>query len=92
MCAELDSLPPKYRPLYAHLVKRREDGHSTWHTTFGAIEEVIGDTLPPSAWTSRIFWSNLRQSGRASTAWFLAGWDTFNVKMDACTLSFRIRP
>ena len=42
MCAELDSLPPKYGPLYAHLVKRREDGHSTWHTTFGEIEEVIG--------------------------------------------------
>ena len=26
-----------------HLVKRREDGHSTWHTTFGDSSVVVVD-------------------------------------------------
>ena len=91
MFPDLDSIPPKYRPLYDYLTAKRGEGQTTWHTTFKDIEEVIRDSLPPSARTWRIFWSNLRQSGRASTAWYLAGWETFNVKMADQALSFRVR-
>ena len=46
MSYPLGSIPPNYKPLYEHLSKRREEGHTSWHTTFTGIEEVIGDSLP----------------------------------------------
>ena len=67
-----DSIPPKYRPLYAHLVKMREDGHTHLATTTLCRDPksvICPMQLPPSARTSRdIPGHNLRQSGRASTA------------------------
>ena len=79
----------KYRPLYDYLVKRRQEGQTSWCASFEDIETVIGAALPPSARTWPLWWSNLRQSRRASTAWTLAGWKTSNVDLEAATLVFR---
>ena len=88
MFSELDSIPPKYRPLYDCLVKKRDEGHTSWQASFKDVEDVICDLLPPSARVRPIFWSNLRQSGRASTAWYHAGWKTSKVNMKTQTLVF----
>ena len=80
----------KYEPLYEYLVKKREEGHTFWHTSFAEIEGIIGASLPSSARTWPLFWSNLRQEKRASTAWFLAGWKTANLDMADETVQFRV--
>ena len=81
-------MTPKYKPLYKYLLKKREEGCISWHTSFAEIEGIIGDSLPPSARARPLFWSNLRQSGRASEAWFLAGWKTANLNMENETVQF----
>lgn len=80
----------KYKPLYRYLVKKRQEGRTSWHATFTEIEAIIDAPLPPSARTQPLFWSNLRQPRRASTAWFEAGWKTSNVDLQSETLMFRI--
>ena len=80
----------KYKPLYEYLVKKRQEGHTSWNASFSEIECIIGALLPRSARTWPLFWSNLRQPRRASTAWFRAGWKTSNVDMEAETVLFRI--
>lgn len=80
----------KYRPLYDYLVAKRQEGCTSWHTSFAEIESIIGASLPPSARTRPLFWSNLRQERRASTAWFLAGWEMANLNMARETVQFRV--
>lgn len=82
----------KYEPLYQYLVNKKSDGCVSWHASFADIECIIGASLPPSARTQRLFWSNLRQPRRASTAWFKAGWKTSNVDLNAETVLFRVDP
>ena len=71
----------KYRPLYEYLVEKRQEGQTSWHASFAEIEKVIGTALPPSARTWPMFWSNLRQDRRASSAWHSAGWKASNVDL-----------
>lgn len=80
----------KYGPLYEHLLRKRQEGHTSWHASFEEIESIIGAALPPSARTQPLFWANLRQPRRASTAWWWAGWETTGLNMDAETVLFRI--
>ena len=80
----------KYGPLYWYLVKKRQEGHTSWHASFAEIERIVGAPLPPSARTWPMFWSNLRQERRASSAWFLAGWKTANLDMKGETVQFRV--
>lgn len=80
----------KYKPLYEHLLKIRQEGLVEWNTSFSEIERIIGKPLPESAYVWPILWSNLNQSGRASTAWFEAGWKVYDLDMNTRTLSFRL--
>lgn len=62
----------KYKPLQAHLERRRGRPEML---TFEDIEEIIGKTLPESAMKHRSFWSNdNRVEGGASHAWTRAGY------------------
>jgi hypothetical protein len=79
----VEGIPPKYKPLHHFLIHKCREGHKCWQTTFEELEAIIGAPLPDSARRSPLFWSNLRQSGRASTAWYRAGWKTSMVKMQA---------
>ena len=80
----------KYEPLYLYLIKKRQEGYTSWHASFAEIERIIHAPLPPSARTRPLFWSNLRQPRRASNAWFGAGWKTSNVNIKAETVLFSI--
>ena len=80
----------KYKPLYEYLLKKRQEGCTYWSASFPEIESIIGAPLPPSARTWPMFWSNLRQEGRASEAWFLAGWKTANLNMESQTVEFHV--
>lgn len=80
----------KYKPLYEYLVKMSNEGHTSWHASFAEIECIIGSSLPPSARARSLFWSNLRQPNRASTAWFMAGWKASNVDIADETVLFLI--
>ena len=39
----------EYKPLYEYLVKKSQEGHASWHTSFAEIERIIRAPLPPSA-------------------------------------------
>ena len=58
------------------------------HMTFQDIESIIEAPLPNSARTQPLFWDNLRQPRRASTAWYKASWRTTDVDTRAETLTF----
>ena len=87
---EGESVTGKYGPLYEFLVESRRLGNPHWYASFRQVEIIIGESLPTSARTWRMWWSNLLQPGRASTAWTKAGWKSTNVDMKAQTVLFRI--
>lgn len=79
----------KYAPLEAHLRSLHAD---IWRATFRDIEEVIADTLPPSARSTEpehhAWWANTdtHVQGRA---WTNAGWETTEVDRVKETVVFR---
>jgi hypothetical protein len=62
----------KYRPLQAHLERRRGRPEML---TFEDIELIIGKQLPESAWKHRSFWANDNQEKNGhARAWVRAGY------------------
>ena len=86
----VEGIPIKYVPLYRFFVDKGREGHKYWQMTFQDIESIIEAPLPDSARTQPIFWNNLHQPRRASTAWYEAGWRTTDVNIQAETLTFHI--
>ena len=78
----------KYDRLYAHLCGLQIQ---EWRTTFGEIESIIGDKLPPVARKDRPWWANQKKAANRPQclAWTAAGWKTEKVDMGAETLVFR---
>jgi len=78
----------KYAPLQMRLTNL---SHSTSYETlsFGEIEQIIGDKLPPSAHNHREWWSNHAGSHVQARAWLEAGWEVENVDQEARTVRFR---
>jgi hypothetical protein len=76
----------KYAPLKDHL-------GAQWATevpmNFVEIEKVIGDTLPPSAYKHRAWWSNNPSNSVITYAWLEAGYETERVDMSSRKLVFR---
>jgi hypothetical protein len=61
-----------YQPLGDWLAAQPGD-HVT--LTFAAVEQVLGQRLPPSAWASSTWWWRMeRRSGSAAQAWQASGW------------------
>ena len=56
---------------------------------FTQIEELIGDTLPPSARQHRAWWANDSTSSRQATAWMTAGWAVSDVDFSAEIVTFK---
>lgn len=86
----VEGIPIRYVPLYNFLVDKGREGHKYWQMTFQDIESIIEAPLPNSARTQPLFWDNLRQTRRASTAWYKAGWRTTDVDIRAETLTFHL--
>ena len=76
----------KYEPLEDYL---RERGDAEVPMTFGEIEEIIGDRLPPSALKHRPWWSNNPSNSVITYAWLRAGYKSAEVDMAGRKLVFR---
>jgi hypothetical protein len=62
----------KYGPLQDYL---SESPAGQLTLSFSKIEEIIGDSLPESAWTYRAWWANDRSGHSSQTqAWLTADW------------------
>jgi hypothetical protein len=68
----------KYYPLYTYLQRR-------WGTTvelsFKKIEQLIAEDLPPTARSSRAFWSNRTRGGFQAAAWMESGFHVLKVDL-----------
>ena len=56
--------------------------------TFGEIEKLIGQSLPPAAFKQRPWWSNSPTNNVMTKAWLEAGYKTERVDMTARRLTF----
>lgn len=75
--AEAGSVSGKYRPLHAHLMRVRTDEVTL---TFSEIEQILGTTLPPSAYKHRAWWGNedpYKTMMRGKRGWLLAGFKAY---------------
>ena len=62
----------KYGPLQDYL---SESPAGQLTLSFSKIEEIIGDSLPESAWTHRAWWANDHSGYHPHVqAWLMAGW------------------
>ena len=77
----------KYGPLYDHIRRLDESGVREWHATFGEIEKIIGDTLPPSAHERSEWWAN--GGHYYAEAWMGMGWKTHSLNLAGEKVSFR---
>lgn len=68
----------KYQPLQAYLVERRHMPRV--RMTFAEIGEIIGDSLPKSAFTHREWWSNQSDTTNRPQA---AAWTGAGFKVDS---------
>ncbi len=78
----------KYAPLERWL---REQAEEQIHirVSFGLIEEIIGEPLPPSARQHSNWWANDSTSRSQSIAWLTAGWRVESVNLGGSTVVFR---
>jgi hypothetical protein len=74
----------KYFPLFEHLERVEEEQITL---TFWEIERIIGADLPPSARSSRAFWSN-RAGGSQASAWMEAGFHVVSVDLPKGRVTF----
>lgn len=68
----------KYRALGEYLVKQYK---VSVLLTFQEIEQILGFTLPPSAYSYRAWWANNRSHPQAGS-WLSAGWKVSKVDME----------
>jgi hypothetical protein len=76
----------KYTSLSVYLARRAQ--WTKWvKLTFAKIEEILGDSLPPSALQDQKWWNNAKSS-RQGQAWLSVGWKVQNVDLDKGTVIF----
>ncbi len=76
----------KYHPLYRYLCAA---GTGEVVCTFAEIEKVLGTSLPPSARTSRAWWSNRHGGSPQAAAWVGAGYHAVALDLAEQTVTFR---
>jgi len=76
----------KYTPLLDYLQRVPQEEITL---TFGEIEAVIEDSLPPSARTHRGWWGNRSKGSPQAAAWIGAGYHTADLNLDAERITFR---
>ncbi len=77
----------KYLPLSRHLMNQ-PGSVSRLEMTFGEIECVIGDKLPPSAHKFPAWWANDHTRHVQASAWLGVGWKTVEVRLARGRLFF----
>ena len=81
----------KYTPLYEWLMSKTNAGEEEASLTFGEIEEILGDALPPSARIYREWWANDGTHSQATGGWMAAGWKVGHVDLDSKQVMFNRR-
>ena len=76
----------KYQPLTDHL---RNLPFSQYKFSFKEIEKIIQNSLPPSAYQYRAWWSNNPSNSGMTRAWLDAGWLSSDVDLPGQHLVFR---
>ena len=79
----------KYNPLYEWLRLRSAAGEEKVETTFGEIEEILGNSLPKSAREHRPWWGNDKTHDQATDGWMAAGWRVGQVDIDSEQVTFK---
>ena len=74
----------KYRQLSDYLYSNEDD---KVRLTFGDIEQVLGFTLPPSAYIHRAFWANTKTHSIA-LSWMSVGFETVEVNIEGSYVIF----
>jgi len=76
----------KYEQLRDHLKGEREE---LIRLTFSEIEEILGFSLPKSAYEYRAWWANDGNHVQARDGWISAGYNSEAVDLDNHRVSFR---
>jgi len=76
----------KYSALGEYLKRQRSKRVAM---TFGDIERITGNKLPPSARKHRPWWSNNAQNSVLTKVWLEAGYESEQVDMQGRKLVFR---
>jgi CBS domain-containing protein len=86
-----DWVQGKYGPLRYWLENQAATAkhNHTFTLTFAQVEEIIGDTLPPSGRQHRAWWANDSTSSRQAEAWMAAGWAVEDVDFNAEVVKFK---
>ena len=74
----------KYGPLAAYLAAQPTD---TVRLTFEEIEAMLGERLPPSAWSTR-WWADAPAGHSHAQAWMSAGWRVVAVERRPRAVTF----
>jgi hypothetical protein len=74
----------KYAPLREYLAAATDEEMTL---TFGEIEAVMGDVLPPSAHVSRSWWSSTVHAPHYDS-WYQAGWRVAAVDLRTQLVTF----
>lgn len=77
---EVEPNESRYAPLAIHL-QRIPLKQDKIQLSFSAIEEIIGDQLPPSARQHRNWWANDAVSHTQSQQWLEVGWRVSGISM-----------
>ncbi len=80
------SINSKYQPIHDHL---RRNGQDEITLSLAEIEALIGEKLPPSARTQRIWWGNRRRGSVQATAWMQAGYHVEGLDLVNERVTFR---
>lgn len=76
----------KYQPLFEYLRHATQDELTL---SFAEIEELLGESLPTSAYQQRIWWGNRRRGAVQSQAWMKAGYHAEVVDLGNQRITFR---
>lgn len=78
----------KYEPLQRYLSGKKA---GEIRVSFRDVEQILGFSLPESAFRYPAWWSNDATSHSHSRAWIEAGWKTEQVDVEGRKLTFRKR-
>ena len=76
----------KYQPLHEHLLSHEQNELTL---TLSEIETLLGEGLPASARTQRMWWANRRRGAVQSQAWMKAGYHVEELDLENQLVTFR---
>lgn len=79
----------KYTILTEYLSKKTEKSITL---SFDEIEEILGFSLPKSAYNHKAWWANSENGHSQTRSWLNAGWSTKSIELIAKKITFHNNP